>query len=70
MMTTKTVSIPNMNCGHCTSTIERELTELEGIQSVKTEIGKKQVTIEWAESLLTWAQIVDLLEEMGYPPVN
>jgi copper chaperone CopZ len=67
-MATKTVTIPNINCGHCTSTIEREIAELEGVKSVKAEIDSKQVTVEWQEPPVTWSQIADLLQEIGYPP--
>lgn len=66
-MATKTVTIPNINCGHCTNTIERELIDLEGVQSVKAEVKSKQVTVEWEDSQLTWAQIAAVLGEIGYP---
>ena len=36
-MTTKTYHVPNISCGHCVSTIERELRELVGVKSVKAE---------------------------------
>lgn len=67
-MAIKIVSIPNINCGHCTNTIERELIDLEGVHSVKADIKSKQVTVEWEDSLLTWTQIADLLREIGFPP--
>ncbi len=64
-MASKTVKIPNINCGHCTSTIEREVGELEGVTSVKADKENKEVTIEWNET--TWTKIADLLNEIGYP---
>lgn len=67
-MAIKIVNIPNINCGHCTSIIERELIDLESVHSVKAEIKSKQVTVEWEDSLLSWDQIADLLREIGYPP--
>jgi len=54
-MASKTVKIPKINCGHCTSTIEREVGELEGITSVKADKENKEVTIEWNET--TWTKI-------------
>jgi len=66
-MASKTVKIPNINCGHCTSTIEREVGELEGITSVKADKENKMVTIEWNEPPITWTKIADLLNEIGYP---
>ena len=46
-MATKTVNIHNINCGHCTSTIEREVGEIEGVTSVKADKDSKTVTIEF-----------------------
>lgn len=65
-MASKTVKVPNINCGHCTSTIEREVGELEGVISVQTDIEHKTVTVEWNEPPMTWAQITNLLTEIGY----
>jgi copper chaperone len=66
-MANKTVNVTNINCGHCTSTIERELAEIEGIISVKADKDTKTVAIEWDELILAWTQITDLLDEIGYP---
>ncbi len=66
-MATKSVKIPNINCGHCTNTIEQEVSELEGITSVKANKESKMVNIEWNEPPLTWVQIAALLTDIGYP---
>lgn len=67
-MPTKTVKVPNINCGHCTSTIEREVAELEGVTRVQADKDRKMVTIDFHEPPATWAQIEALLNEIGYPP--
>jgi copper ion binding protein len=66
-MPTKTFSVPNINCGHCTRTIERELGDLNGVTNVKAEVESKKVTVEWEEPL-TWNDIRELLEDIDYPP--
>lgn len=66
-MTTKTFTVPNIHCGHCTHTIEMELGELPGVTRVKAEQGTKQVTVEWTGPA-TWEQIQALLQEINYPP--
>ena len=66
-MPTKTIKVPKINCGHCTNTIERELGDLEGITSVRADKDSKMVTVEWNESPVTWNQITDLLDEIGFP---
>ncbi|RMG98842.1 MAG: heavy-metal-associated domain-containing protein [Chloroflexi bacterium] len=66
-MTSKTFTVPNISCGHCTHTIEMELSELEGVVSVKADQATKQVTVEWQEPA-TWEKIQALLTEINYPP--
>ena len=41
-MTTVTYTVPAISCGHCTHTIENEVGELVGVQSVKAEIDSKK----------------------------
>ena len=66
-MASKTVKVPNISCGHCTSTIEREVGELEGVNSVQADKESKMVTINWHEPPAAWTQIAALLNEIGYP---
>jgi copper chaperone CopZ len=68
-MTTKTVVVPNISCGHCTHTIESELADVAGVQSVKAEQESKKVTVNF-DSPATWDKIVATLEEINYPPAN
>lgn len=69
-MTTKTFKVPNISCGHCVMTIQREVGEMEGIVSVKAEEATKMVTVEWNEPPATWNAIKSLLQEISYPPEN
>jgi copper chaperone CopZ len=68
-MESKTVDIPNINCGHCTHTIEMELGDMAGVQTVKADMEKRQVLVEWGQPA-TWDKIESLLVEINYPPVN
>lgn len=65
-MTTVTYSVPAISCGHCTHTIESEVSELQGVQSVKAEIDSKKVTITFAEPA-SEEKIKALLAEINYP---
>jgi copper chaperone len=67
-MATKTFKVPNISCGHCVMTIEREVGELQGVTSVKAEQASKMVTVRWNEPPATWDGIRALLEEINYPP--
>jgi copper ion binding protein len=66
-MTTKTFTVPNISCGHCTHTIETEVGELAGVNKVTAVQDSKQVTIEW-DAPATWEQIQATLQEINYPP--
>lgn len=66
-MESKTFTVPNISCGHCTHTIENELGELDGVQRVAAAEDTKQVTVEW-NAPANWEQIKSLLVEINYPP--
>lgn len=69
-MTTKTVSVPNISCGHCVMTIEREVGELEGVSSVKAEQTAKKVTVSWDPIATEWDAIERLMKEINYAPAD
>jgi len=66
-MTSKTFTVPNISCGHCTHTIETEVGDLDGVKSITADQNSKQVTIAWEEPA-SWNQITALLQEINYPP--
>jgi copper chaperone len=65
-MTTVTYSVPAISCGHCTHTIETEVSELQGVQSVKAEIDTKKVVITF-DAPASEEKIKALLAEIDYP---
>ena len=65
-MSTVTYSVPNISCGHCVHTIQNEVSELEGIQSVKADLESKRVEIVF-DSPATEEKIKSLLAEINYP---
>lgn len=66
-MESKTVTVPNISCGHCVHTVESELNEIDGVKNVKAVQDTKQVTVEW-DAPASWEQIRDTLQEINYPP--
>lgn len=65
-MTTVTYSVPAISCGHCTRTIETELGDMQGIQSVKADQATKKVEITFTAPANEEA-IKSLLAEIDYP---
>ncbi len=66
-MQEKTVSIPDISCGHCLATVKREAEEIPGVNSVEGDVASKTVTIKW-DAPADWEQISAALREAGYPP--
>ena len=68
-MSSKIYEVPNISCGHCVATIERELGAVPGVKSVKGDLPTKQVTVVYdADSVLP--QVEKVLQEIGYPPAG
>jgi len=65
-MTTVTYIVPAISCGHCTRTIETELKDLEGVQSVKAAVDTKKVEITF-DTPANEEKIKSLLAEIDYP---
>ena len=65
-MSTVTYSVPAIHCGHCTRTIEMEVGELQGVQSVKADEASKKVVITF-DAPASEQKIKELLAEINYP---
>ena len=65
-MNTVTYTVPAISCGHCTHTIETEVGELVGVQSVKADEATKKVVITF-DTPASEAIIKSLLAEINYP---
>lgn len=65
-MTTVTYAVPAISCGHCTHTIETEVGDVQGVQSVKADIETKKVVITF-DAPASEEKIKALLAEINYP---
>ena len=61
------VTTPDMSCGHCVATIEREVAELDGVEDVDADLATKQVTISFDPARVTVPQLESTLDDAGYP---
>ena len=64
-MTTKTYQVPNISCGHCVATIERELKHVEGVLTAKADQDTKQVTVEVQQDTVL-PEVEQTMAEIGY----
>lgn len=66
----KTVSVPNISCGHCVSTIQREVSEVPGVRSVEGDETTRKVTVSWDPETSDWVVIEEKMKEIAYPPAG
>jgi copper chaperone len=65
-MTTVNYAIPAIHCEHCTHTIEMEVGELQGVQTVNADLNTKKVQIIF-DTPANEEKIKALLAEIDYP---
>jgi len=65
-MTTVKYSVPNISCMHCVHTIQTEVADLEGVQSVKADQQGQVVEITF-DTPATEDNIKALMAEINYP---
>lgn len=68
-MTTVKYEVPNISCGHCVHTIQMEVGDMAGVESVKASNDTKQVEIVFGDPA-SEEQIISLLREINYPPTG
>lgn len=60
-----TFSVPEISCGHCTSSIEKGLSAIAGVHSVTSDIAAKTTTVEFDDSV-TVPQLVEEFDNIGF----
>ncbi len=64
-MSTQTVTVTGMTCGHCATSVREEVGGLPGVRTVEVDLASGQVTID-SESRLDPVAISDAVAEAGY----
>jgi copper chaperone len=67
-METRTVTVPNISCGHCVMTIEREVGDIPGVRAVEGQQVTREVTISWDPEATDWVVIETVMKDIHYPP--
>ncbi len=65
-MTNTTLNVPDISCGHCKSSIEGAVKELEGVQHVNVDVDSKTVELSYDEATANIDAIIEAIEEQGY----
>ena len=64
-MTTRTLSVPDISCGHCKSSFEGAVGALEGVSRVEVSVDDRKIDVEFAD-IVTKEAIVSAVEAQGY----
>jgi copper chaperone len=66
-MQTRILNVPEVTCRHCERTIKNALQPISGLGHVEVDIPRKQVKVEYDETVLDIKTIGEVLESQGYP---
>jgi copper chaperone len=65
-MTNQTLSVPDISCEHCKTSIEGAVGPLNGVDFVEVAIDDRSVAIDYDGTDSTFQTIVIAIEEQGY----
>jgi copper chaperone CopZ len=69
-MTRLVLSIPDMHCSSCAMKLEGIEDELPGILKIKASYHRQTLEVEYDESQVSEAQILQEVERLGYTPLQ
>lgn len=64
-MTEMTLNVPDIHCGHCASSIEGAVAEVNGVERVKVAIDAHTVDVAFDDPA-DLADVVEAIESQGY----
>jgi copper chaperone len=65
-MVQEVLSVPEVTCQHCVSAIEGAVGALPGVDAVKVDLERKDVTVSYDESSVGHESIVSAITGEGY----
>ncbi|MBI4828641.1 MAG: heavy-metal-associated domain-containing protein [Nitrospinae bacterium] len=65
-MTTKTIAIEGMSCGHCVQWISQALMKVEGVQNARVSIENQNAIVDYDETRATPDKMKSAIEMAGY----
>jgi copper chaperone len=65
-MTSTTLSVPDISCGHCKSSIEGAVGALGGVDTVEVTIDARTVDVSYDDGALDLDTIIGAIEDQGY----
>lgn len=63
---TETITVPEIHCGHCKSSIEGALQPLAGVRQATVDIGARTVTVDYDPGVTPRDELVAAIVDQGY----
>lgn len=60
------LQVKGMSCGHCVNAIEGNVGRQDGVHTVKVDLAKAEVYVEFKPSQINVNQIKETIEDQGY----
>lgn len=65
-MRTATISVPEIHCEHCKSSIEGALAPVSGVSVAEVDVAARSVTVTFDEAAVDRAVLARVIEDQGY----
>jgi copper chaperone len=66
VMATETISVPEIHCDHCKSSIEGALASIGGVDGATVNIAARTVTVTYDDASVNHGDLVEAIEQQGY----
>ena len=65
-MTTTTINVSGMTCGHCVKAVEDSVGKLSGVEKVKVNLELGSVEVAFQEDSVNLTEITETIEDQGF----
>ncbi len=65
-MTQVTLSVPDISCGHCKTSIEGAVAPIDGVAKAEVSINDRTVAVEYDPAQVELSSIVTAIDDQGY----
>ncbi len=66
MTESRVLRVPDMSCGHCESSVQEALDELDGVEKAKADHTKGEVELTYDADRVTEEKLREAIDEAGY----
>ena len=65
-MTTATLKVTGMSCGHCVQTVQQALEAVDGVERATVDLGKASAVVDYDEARTSPRALANAVMDEGY----